>query len=239
MLRLMRQEFWVPKLKTLVRTVIHNCKICTIYRKNLGQQIMAALSPERTTLTRPFTHMGRDFAGPFEIKSYIGRGCRITKGYVLVFVCFATKAIHLEATTEISTDCFLAAFTRFSSRRGCPAHIYSDNGTAFVGAANIMKKDLAKFFTDLKHRIMSENIFQAIEWHFIPPGAPHMGGLWEAGVKSFKTHLRKISNVDVFPHKYHYYFVVSILALKIKEILYHLTSFQMQHPWIQLKMKYL
>ena len=55
---------------------------------------MAALTSERTTLTRSFTHTGLDFSGPFEIKSYIGRGSRITKGYVLVFGCFATKAIH-------------------------------------------------------------------------------------------------------------------------------------------------
>ncbi|XP_049315834.1 uncharacterized protein LOC125779239 [Bactrocera dorsalis] len=39
---------------------------------------------------------------------------------------------------------------------------------------------------------------QNISWHFNPPGAPHMGGLWEAGVKSLKTHLKKIAKLQKF-----------------------------------------
>ncbi|XP_058984311.1 uncharacterized protein LOC131805082 [Musca domestica] len=189
-LRLVRTQYWIPKVQNLIKSIIRNCKICVIYKKRCQKQLMAALPPERCEISRPFTHTGLDFAGPFDIKSYTGRYCRITKGYVCVFVCFSTKAIHLEATSDLSTSNFLAAFNRFVSRRGCPLHLHSDNGTTFVGAS----KRIAKNFIDTSNQaLMSNYAHQNLTWHFIPPGARHMGGLWEAGVKSFKQHFRKVA----------------------------------------------
>lgn len=67
--------------------------------------------------------------------------------------------------------------------------MYSDNGTNFVGASKIIQKT-----TMLK--LSSENInelsINGTLWHFIPPSAPHFGGLWEAGIKSMKHHLKRI-----------------------------------------------
>ncbi|XP_059217544.1 uncharacterized protein LOC131994722 [Stomoxys calcitrans] len=187
-LRLVRTHYWIPKVQNLIKTTIYHCKPCVLYKKRCQTQLMAALPPERVEFSRPFTHTGLDFAGPFDVKSYAGRCCRITKGYVCVFVCFSTKAIHLEATSDLSTPAFLAAFSRFVSRRGCPLHLHSDNGTTFVGASRI----LAKEFIQTSHQaITSSYSYQNLIWHFIPPGAPHMGGLWEAGVKSFKQHFKK------------------------------------------------
>lgn len=189
-LRFVRMQFWIPKLKNLIKTTIHNCKECVLHKAKVKTQLMSALPPERTELQRPFYNTGLDFAGPFDLKNFSGRGCRVTKGYVCVFVCFATKAIHLEATTDLSTSAFMAAFYRFISRRGYPLRLYSDNGKTFVGASKQMAKD---FLLASRSELLSTFIYQNIQWHFIPPGSPHMGGLWEAGVKSFKTHFRKIA----------------------------------------------
>ncbi|XP_059217550.1 uncharacterized protein LOC131994726 [Stomoxys calcitrans] len=140
-LRLLRMQFWIIKVKNLIKTIINRCKPCILYKQRCQRQMMSALPPERTEIFRPFTHTGLDFTGPFDIKNYSGRCCRITKGYVCVFVCFATKAIHLEPTSDLSTNTFLAAFTRFASWRGCPLHLYSDNGTNFVGASKVLARD--------------------------------------------------------------------------------------------------
>ncbi|KAH8361240.1 hypothetical protein KR084_006226, partial [Drosophila pseudotakahashii] len=87
--------------------------VCTIYKKRLQTQLMGDFPTDRASFSRPFTYTGVDYAGPFELKNYTGRACLITKGYVCVFVCFSTKAIHLEPTSDLTTEKFLAAFARF------------------------------------------------------------------------------------------------------------------------------
>ncbi|XP_075150473.1 uncharacterized protein LOC142224575 [Haematobia irritans] len=193
MLRVLRTEFWIPRSRNLIRSVIAKCRICAICSKRSKEQIMAALPVARTIIERPFTRTGVDFAGPFDIKNYRGRACLITKGYASIFVCFAIRAIHLEAVSDLTTATFLAAFARFVSRRGCPKEMFSDNGTNFVGASRALRSDFRNFIRDTSSEIVQIYSNNGLNWHFNPAGAPHMGGLWEAGVKSFKHHFRRIS----------------------------------------------
>ncbi len=56
------------------------------------------------------------------------------KAHVCLFICFSTRAIHLELVSDLSTEAFLAAFRRFAARRGCPEEVHSDNGSNYIGA---------------------------------------------------------------------------------------------------------
>lgn len=102
-------------------------------------QIMGQLPAERVRPSRPFFNVGIDFCGPITVNYKLIRGKRPTKANVCVMVCFATKAVHLEVVSDLSTVAFIGCLKRFVARRGVPAKIFSDNGTNFVGASNQLK----------------------------------------------------------------------------------------------------
>ncbi|XP_078051413.1 uncharacterized protein LOC144477559, partial [Augochlora pura] len=54
---------------------------------------------------------------------------------------------------------------------------------------------------------------KAINWHFIPPRAPHFGGLWEAAVKSVKSHLVRIMRNTLFTYEAFYTCLSEIEAI--------------------------
>ncbi|XP_029160332.1 uncharacterized protein LOC114932332 [Nylanderia fulva] len=152
---------------------------------------MSDLPSPRVNQSPPFTHTGVDYAGPFLITPFVGRGQKARKNWVALFICLVTKAIHLELVEDCSSAGFLSAFRRFVSRRGLPKSLYSDNGTNFQRADKEMKSTFEALMKDpALHDCLAND---RIEWKFIPSAAPHFGGLWEAGVKSFKSRLKRVA----------------------------------------------
>ena len=186
------QEIYVPGAKRLARTICQNCLVCRRAAPRTHQQKMGQLPSPRVTKVHPFIHSGVDFAGPFLLRQGNPRKPTVTKGYLAVFVCLATKAIHIEVVSSLSTGAFNAALKRFSSRKGKPQHIYSDHGSNFIGARN----ELKELYQFLELSSTADSITQCllqrrVTWHNIPERAPHFGGIWEAAVKAAKHCLKR------------------------------------------------
>lgn len=188
-------------MKNRVKSFVRKCVTCVRYAAQFKHQLMGQLPPARVTPNRPFYQSGVDYAGPIQIRTTKGRGYRAYKGYICLFVCMATRAVHLEAVTDLTSQGFLAAFKRFVSRRGHCADLYSDNGTNFVGAARELNRMEAQERSTLTKEIAESLATAGTTWHFIPPRAPHFGGLWESGVKSTKHHLRRVIGAETLTYE--------------------------------------
>ncbi|XP_043264211.1 uncharacterized protein LOC122404341, partial [Colletes gigas] len=209
-----RQKYWPLDGRNQVRKMIRTCIKCFRVDPPRSQYIMGDLPPTRITETRPFTCVGIDYCGPFYIKEKKYRNRNKLKTYVAVFVCLATKAVHLELVSDMTTEGFIAALRRFIARRGKCSHIYSDNGSNFIGAHNELRElHLLMNSTIHQEKVNNFSSDEGIQWTFNPPHSPNFGGLWEAAVKSMKHHLKRVVGQKLFTFEELTTFVVQIEAV--------------------------
>lgn len=191
LMSLIREQFWILSARRVIRSRVFKCIRCFRLRCQPPQIKMGDLPASRVTESqRPFVSLSIDYAGPFMSKSSLLRNAKIIKSYLCVFVCFTTKSVHLEVVSDLTTEAFLAALKRFVSRRGLPREIWSDSGSNFKGACNL----LVKFKRDIIKDPTLNNFYSEhfIKWRFSPPLSPAFNGLAEAAVKSSKSHLKRV-----------------------------------------------
>lgn len=182
------KRYWIVSARSMIRSVLSKCITCFKCNPTSIQPYMGTLPAERLKPNKVFDHVGCDLGGPFYIKASLNRNAKIQKCYMCLFVCFSTKAVHIEVLSDLSADCFLATLDRFVARRGLCSCLHSDNGTNFVAAAKHLK-EVCTFFNENDGSIADGCASRSIEWKNIPATAASMGGLWEAGIKSAKRHL--------------------------------------------------
>ena len=92
----------------------------------------------------------------------------------------------------MTKEACILALKRFSARRGTPTKLFSDNGSNFIGARNDLIKLQEILSSKEENSLFVYANQKGSQWITIPSRSPHFGGLWEAGVKSMKRHLRRI-----------------------------------------------
>ena len=157
---------------------------------------MGELPEARVRPSPPFERSGVDYAGPFSIRLTKTRGKKTLKGYNALFVCMSTRAIHLEVVEDCTSESLIAAFHRFTSRRGHCEKLFSDQGTNFVGVDALLRQMLSEVMSSSSQafHLLAQD---GASWFLNTPRAPFFGGLWEAAVKSVKFHLRRVIGEQV------------------------------------------
>ena len=130
--------------------------------------------------------MGVDFGWPIYIKEGVGESKVIKKSYFCIFSCTASRAIHLKIVTDLRTETFLNCLRRFTSRRGIPEMLITDNASTYKRA----NKLLIMLFKRKEVQAYLAN--QHITWRYNLELAPWWGGFYERHVGLVKKSLKRI-----------------------------------------------
>lgn len=220
-----RLKYWPINGRGEVKKCIYSCVRCTRYRGKVCGQQMSDLPAPRVTLTRAFAHVGIDFSGAIAIRSSMTRNCKYSKGYICLFVCLATRAIHLELVSDLSAQAFICALKRFVSRRGIPTCLYTDNATNFKGSKTELHELYKMFKNDTSYsEIIDLCTKNSIEYKFTCPLASHMGGIYEAGIKAVKSLLKRHLFNTKLTYELLYTILVQIEGILNSRPLYPITD---------------
>lgn len=133
----------------------------------------------------PFSRVGVDYFGPFEVKQKRSR----VKRYGVIFTCLASRAVHLEVAASLDTDSYINALRRFIARRGQVTKIRSDNGTNFVGAERELARSIQEWN---QHQIQNSMLQKNVDWQFNPPAGSHHGGVWERIIRIIRKAMNSV-----------------------------------------------
>lgn len=127
-----REVIWPVGGRRLARSTVNKCVLGRRHRGKTLVPKMGDLPSQRISPGFPFITVGIDFAGPFYILNRKGRGSKLIKCYLCLFVCLRYKCIHLEIVSDMSGNAFLMTLRRFIARRGKPKEIFCDNGNSHL-----------------------------------------------------------------------------------------------------------
>lgn len=179
----LREQYWIPRLRRLVKLVRSSCYGCVRFRAtSYSSPPPGQLPTSRTQGETPYAVVGIDFAGPIK---YRIKANTDGKAYLILYACSLTRGVYLELLHSLETDEFMRSLKRFVARRGRPRIIYSDNGSTFKAAAkliNLINKD------EKINNYLAKN---SIEWKFNLSRAPWWGGQFERLVGVFKSAFHK------------------------------------------------
>ena len=170
-------------LTVVIKKVVRSCNCCRILRAQpYSYPELPPLPKERLASEKPFAVSGVDYSGPHHVKE--GRSRK--KVWIALFTCMVTRAVHLEAVPDLTSETFLQALQSLAWKKGTPKVLMSDNATTYIRANKILK-DIAS-----TKQVKTNLAMKGISWKFTPARAPWFGAVYERLIGVLKKELVKL-----------------------------------------------
>ena len=119
--RILRRQFWWPKMRAELRDVCKSCEGCQMQKGSTWKQGKLKLFPA----TRPFEMVSIDIVGPLPVTKTKNR-------YIITMIDRFSRYCMLQPTKTVTAHDVVQAMERWMSIFGPPDMILSDNGSQFV-----------------------------------------------------------------------------------------------------------
>lgn len=178
-----RERYWVPRLRRLVKKVRGKCWGCKRFHTKAFQSPPPGNLPNtRTQGNTPYQVIGVDFAGPIRYRT---KPKAEKKAYLALYGCSLTRGVYLDLLPSLEMQDFITSLKKFIARRGRPKLIYSDNGGTFKAAAKWLKE------AQTSEKFNNYLAQHSIRWQFNLSRAPWWGGQFERLIGLFKNAFHK------------------------------------------------
>ena len=179
-LRCSKEIAYILRGRDLAMEIRDSCQSCIRYRAKLTRVEMGKMHDARFTIAPAFFLCQVDLMGPLLARCKHNHRSTV-KIWAAVFKDPASCAVSVHAMDGYTTEDFICAYTRFSSRHGHPSELLIDEGSNLMAAAKKMEISI----TDIGNGL-STKFGTGLKFSTAPVQGHNVTGMVERSIQSVK-----------------------------------------------------
>ena len=180
-LRVLRQQFWVPQAFSVVKKLLKQCVVCRrLNAKPIKLNQNSYRNFRASPVNKPFSTVFIDYIGPYEVKMNGEK----TKVWLLILSCLWSRAVNIKICRTADVNDFLRAIQLHIFDYGIFQFCTSDLGSQIRAGFNIIKTFISDFETK---KFFESHGITDVSFHHYPKGNSSLGSVVESGVKLVKS----------------------------------------------------
>ncbi len=108
---------WIVGAKRCISSVLHKCVTCNKLCGRTAEQKMADHPSDRLCTKPPFTKVGLEVFGPWNISTRTRGGAANSRRWAVLFTCLSVRAVYIELIESMDTSSFNNALQTHTNSR--------------------------------------------------------------------------------------------------------------------------